>query len=91
MNLDPGDCQIHILLINIDSLSFSLSLSLSLSQGRGLTDWRSSFSNMGVWTDKQHLATSDLIEGWISIGQEVHVIRGSGKVKSTQRKNQTSC
>ena len=31
MNLDPGDSQIHIWLINIDSLSCSLSLSLSLS------------------------------------------------------------
>ncbi len=31
MNLDPGDSQIHILLINIDSLSLSLAVFLSLS------------------------------------------------------------
>ena len=29
MNLDPGDSQIHILLINIDSLPLSLSFSPS--------------------------------------------------------------
>ena len=40
-----------------------------------LTDWWSSFPNMGVWTGKQPLATSDIFESWMPIGQEAHMIR----------------
>ena len=80
MNLDPGDSQIHIVLVNIDSLSLSSPSSffcfprktaevdekfeeLNSGQGGMLTDWRSSFPNMGVRTSKQPLATGDLFEG----------------------------
>ena len=80
MNLDPGGSQIHIFLINIDSLSLSCfphkpaevdKKSEELNSGHGceLTDWQSSFPNLGVWTGKQHLETSDLFEGWMPIGQ----------------------
>ena len=81
MNLDPGDSQIHILLIDIDSLFLSLfclprkpaeivknSGELNSSQGCVLTDWRSNFPNMGVWTGKQPWTTSDQFEGWMPIG-----------------------
>ena len=53
---------------------------LNSGQGGVPTNSRSNFPNMGVWTGKQPLATSDLFEGWIPIGQEAHVIRGVGKV-----------
>ena len=78
MNLDPGDRQIHILLINIDSLSLfyfpckpaevdEKSEELNSGQGCMLTNWQSSFLNVGVWTGNQPLATSDLFEGWMPI------------------------
>ena len=63
---------------------------LNLGHGCVLTDWRSSFPNMVVWTGKQLLATRDLFEGWMPIGQEAHVIRGCRKVESAKRKNQTN-
>ena len=104
MNSDPADSLIHILLINIVPLSLSLfcfphkpaevdekSEELNNSgQGCALTYWWSSFPNIGVWTGEQLLATSNLFEGWMIIGQEFHVIRGSRKVKSAKNKNQTS-
>ena len=106
MSLDPGESQIHILLINIDSLSLSFSRSfffLFLSQASRsrwevwrlefrcvVTDWWLSFPNMFVWTGKQLLATSDLFDGWMPIGQDAHMIWGSRKVESSKKKNQTS-
>ena len=87
MNLNHGNSQIHILRINILSLSLSLkSEELNSGQGRGLTDWRSILPTIGVETGKQPLATSDLFEDRMPISQEAHVIRGSGKIESAKRK-----
>ena len=82
MNLDTVDSQIHILLMNIEYLCLSLFCfprkpaevdekfeDLNLGQGHMLTDWRSSFPNMGVWTGEQHLATNDWFEGRTPIDQ----------------------
>ena len=55
----------------------------NLNQGYMLTNWRSSFPNIDVWT-------GNLFEGWMPIGQESHMIQGSRKVESANRINQTS-
>ena len=66
------------------------SADLNSGQGCVLTDWRSSFPYMVVWTGKQPLATSDLFKGRRPIDQEAPVIRGSEKVESAKRKNHMS-